>query len=76
MNRAFLLGSLFLRVSTVYAGATHGDIIGAGRERNEKAYERALEKAARKEDETYRIRAKDAALAAKANLLGSDPENN
>ena len=41
MNRAFLLGSLFLRVSSVYAAATHGDLIVEERQRNEEAYERA-----------------------------------
>ncbi len=43
MNRAFLLGSLFLRVTSVYASATHGDIIAEGKRRNEEAYEQALD---------------------------------
>ena len=76
MNRAFLLGSLFLRVSTVYAGATHGDIVTVGRRRNEEAYERALERTARKEDESYRILAKESAAAAKEKHSASDARNN
>jgi hypothetical protein len=43
MNRAFLLGGLFLRVTAVYAAATHGDLIAEGRRRNEEAYEQSLE---------------------------------
>ena len=43
MNKAFLLGGLFLRVTSVYAAATHGDLIAEGRRRNEEAYERTLE---------------------------------
>jgi hypothetical protein len=76
MNRAFLLGSLFLRVSTVYAAATHGDIITEGRRRNEEAYERALEKSAKKEDDFHRVESKRAAAARKEILPASDPQNN
>jgi hypothetical protein len=76
MNRAFLLGSLFLRVSSVYAGATHGDLLTEGNTHSEKAKERALEKKARKEDETYRIQAKRAAAARQESLPASDPKNN
>ncbi len=43
MNKAFLLGGLFLRVTSVYAAATHGDLIAEGRRRNEESYERTLE---------------------------------
>jgi hypothetical protein len=43
MNKAILLGGLFLRVTSVYAAATHGDLIAEGRRRNEEAYERTLE---------------------------------
>jgi hypothetical protein len=76
MNRAFLLGSLFLRVSTVYAAATHGDLISEGRRRNEKAYERALEKAAGKEDDLHRAASKRAAMASQEKASASDPKNN
>ena len=53
MKRTFLLGSLFLRVSTVYAGATHGDLVMEGRRRNEEAYERSLEMTGWKSAETH-----------------------
>lgn len=56
MNRALLLGSLFLRVSAVYASATHGDLIAEGRKRNEEAYERNLEQTGWKEDKFYQDR--------------------
>ena len=48
MKRTFLLGSLFLRVSSVYGAAAHGDLILQGRRRNEEAYEKDLEKAGQK----------------------------
>ena len=48
MKRTLLLGSLFLRVSSVYGAAAHGDLIMEGRRRNEEAYEKDLEKADRK----------------------------
>jgi len=54
MNRAILLGSLFLRVSSVYASATHGDLIAEGRKRNEEAYERNLEETGWKVEKTPR----------------------
>ena len=45
MKRTLLLGNLFLRVSSVYGAAAHGDLIMEGRRRNEEAYEKDLEKA-------------------------------
>ena len=75
MNRAFLLGSLFLRVSTVYGGAVNGDLISEGRRRNEEAYERALEITARKEDARH-LKAKRALLAGKENPPVSTSKNN
>ena len=50
MNKALLLGSLFLRVSSVYGAAAHGDLIMDGRRRNEEAYEKNLEKTGRKSE--------------------------
>jgi hypothetical protein len=50
MNKALLLGSLFLRVSSVYGAAAHGDLIMDGRRRNEEAYKRDLEKRGRKSE--------------------------
>lgn len=43
MNKAFLLGGIFLCVTSVYAAATHGDLIAEGRRRNENVYEHSLE---------------------------------
>jgi len=40
MNQAILLGSLFLRMSAVYAGATHGDLIAVDLWRNKEAEEK------------------------------------
>jgi len=52
MNRALLLGSLFLRVSTVYGAATHGDLIAEGRRRNEEAHEKKHSRAPGKNAES------------------------
>ena len=54
MNKAILLGSLFLRASSVYAGATYGDLIQEGRRRNEEAYERMLDQRDQKAAELSR----------------------
>ena len=54
MNKAFLLGGLFLRVTSVYAAATHGDLIAEGRRRNEKVYEHSLEETGWKNAEQIR----------------------
>ena len=51
MKRTLLLGSLFLRVSSVYGAAAHGDLIMDGRRRNEEAYEKDLEKSGRKSEQ-------------------------
>lgn len=47
MDKAYLLGSLFLRLSTIYGGSTHGDLIElrqAGKRKRTEAEDR-LEKA-------------------------------
>ncbi len=54
MDKAFLLGSLFLRLSSIYGGATHADLMGQKRRKLRKHkpedYEDLLEKAPWKVD--------------------------
>jgi hypothetical protein len=52
MNRAFLLGSLFLRVTAVYGAETHGHLILEGRKRNEEAYEKSLKQTGWRNEES------------------------
>jgi hypothetical protein len=53
MNRAFLLGSLFLRVTSVYGAETHWHLISEGRKRNEEAYEQSLKQTGWNNEESH-----------------------
>jgi hypothetical protein len=65
MNKALLLGSLFLRVSSVYGAAAHGGLILEGRRRNEEAYEQSLKK-----ENSSRVSEKNPKLAKTKKSLG------
>jgi len=75
MKRTLLLGSLFLRVSSVYGAAAHGDLIMDGRRRNEEAYEKILEKRGRKSERPSQNMKTNAPRANEKNSNAPDPKN-
>ena len=75
MNKAFLLGGLFLRVTSVYAAATHGDLIAEGRRRNEEVYERSLEETGWKKIEQARDQKTSAPQESEKTVKSSKPKS-
>jgi hypothetical protein len=75
MKRTFLLGSLFLRVSSVYGAAAHGDLIMEGRRRNEEAYERQMEERGWKTDKLLQDKKADSSHDNDKNLKAAKPKS-
>jgi len=75
MNRALLLGSLFLRVSTVYGAAAHGDLILEGRKRNEDAYERSLQRSEWKGEQFSQDKKENSSRISDKNIKATKPKS-